>query len=57
MCNYLSSRPIPARHCAEYLHFKTNPLYQLTVVLTAKLKLKLKLILLSIFAALRASIC
>ena len=32
---YLSSRPIPARYCAEYLHFKTNPLYQHTVVLTA----------------------
>ena len=32
---YLSSRPIPARYCAEYLHLKTNPLYQHTVVLTA----------------------
>ena len=32
---YLSSRPIRARYCAEYLHFKTNPLYQHTVVLTA----------------------
>ena len=37
LCNYLSSTPIPARYCAEYLHLKTNPLYQHTVVLTASI--------------------
>ena len=37
VCNYVSSRPISARYCAEYLHLKTNPLYQHIVVLTASI--------------------